>query len=143
MGGADMFEAGFSRELEEFDRLRQQQHRGRGEQNAVRHRDDGADGAAVSGLLVIVLWNLLIARGRVRGILAHEVRSTKEVGLRCRGLESGSGLYRMEVAERQHKLDGEREQRQPCAEFDVFSNPLHESAPTPGTTYPNCPDVIL
>ncbi len=49
----------------------------------------------------------------------------------------------MEVAERQHKLDGEREQRQPRAKFDVFSNPLHEFMLTPGTAYPDRPDVTL
>jgi hypothetical protein len=111
---------------------------------SVRHRHDGADGAAVGRLLVIIpVRRLLLVGGQTRRILDYEVRSAKEVGLRCRGLESGSSLRRMEMAERQHNLDGEREQRQPGAKFDVFSNPLHEFAPTLGTAYPDCPDVTL
>jgi hypothetical protein len=144
MGGAEVGEAGFGGELQKFDRLRQEQHRRRGEQHAVRHRHDGADGAAVGRLLVIIpVRRLLLVGGQTRRILDYEVRSAKEVGLRCRGLESGSSLRRMEMAERQHNLDGEREQRQPGAKFDVFSNPLHEFAPTLGTAYPDCPDVTL
>lgn len=110
MGSAEMGEVGFGGELEKFDRLRQQQHRWRGEQHAVRHGNDGADGAAVGRLLVVILVRrLLLGRGQARRIRDHEVRGAKEVGLRCRGLESGSGLRRMEMAERQHKLNGERE----------------------------------
>ncbi len=143
MGGAEMCEAGFGGELKKFDRLRQQQHRWRSEQHAVRHRDDGADGAAVSGLLVVILmWKLQLVRGRARRVLDREVRRPKEVGLRRRGLEGWSGLCGVEMAERQHKLDGKRQQRQPRAKFDVFSNPLHECTP-PGTAYPDRPDVTL
>lgn len=49
-----------------------------------------------------------------------------EIKLRQAGRDRGCRHDRVGMAERQPKLDREREQRQPRAVFDVIPEPLHD-----------------
>ena len=48
-------EFGVGGQVQEFDGLRQQQHRRRGKQHCIGQRHDGADRAGISGLLIGIL----------------------------------------------------------------------------------------
>ena len=70
-------------------------------------------------------WKLLLLRGFVGRIRSGQDR--RMIGSACaRPAEIAGCGDRVEMPERQRKLDREREQRQPRAEFDVFPEPLHE-----------------
>ena len=109
--------------VEEFDRLRQQQQRRRCEQYRVGHRDDGADRAGVVGAwpvgagLCCCLWRTDRPHPapQARGAAAVRLATTG------RGLKGRCRLRRrrVEMPERQHKLDRQRQQREPRPMFDV------------------------
>jgi len=98
------------RSLRQFGGLRLRQRRWRGGYRRARQSDNGADGANVVQMPVLIGTGQLLLDGLNR-----------RRGLRCDG---------MEVAERKHELDGEREQRYPRAKSDVRPHPLHrDNAP--------------
>jgi hypothetical protein len=145
MRGGEVGKARFGRVIEKLDRLRQQQNRLRREQHAVGERDDGADRTRIGRWLVAtVIGRSLWLRGPGCRIRCGEVRGGGEVGLRQRGLERRRRLRcnGMEMAERQHKLQDERRQRQPRAEFKVFSKPIHAALRGP-LRHPAVPNVTL
>ena len=93
-----MNELGVGGAVEEFDCLRQLQQRRRREQHRIGHGDDGADRAAVIGMPIgIVVGGRRLLRA---GVVGHD-----DAGLdrRCRMRDP------VEMPERQHKLDRQRE----------------------------------
>lgn len=109
-----------SGQVQKLDRLRQHQQGRRGEPEMVGQRVDGADDAGMRRMLIgIVIGRLLLLylAGRIK-------RSMGEIGARWAGSWRLRGSL-VEMSERQRKLDGEREQRQPRASFDVRPKPLH------------------
>lgn len=120
MERAEMREFGISGQVQKLDRLRQLQQGRRGEPEMFGQRVDGADDAGMRRMLIgIVIGRLLLLHlaGRIK-------RSMGEIGARWAGSWRLRGSL-VEMSERQRKLDGEREQRQPRASFDVRPKPLH------------------
>jgi len=112
-------------EVQQFDRLRQQQQRRRCKQHRAGHRHHGADCAGVLRMLI----------GTVVGC-----------GMLLIGLKRGSGLRRnpMEMTERKRKLDRQRQERYFRNMFDVRSKPLHAAKRlAPGSQIMAMTDVIL
>src|ERR1700688_983836 len=106
-GRVQVHELGVGGEVQEFDRLRQQQNRRRCKQHGVCQRHDGADRAIVAGLLIGI---------GVGGGLLLLNRGNREPGLRRNPVE---------MSERKRELDRKRQQRQPRAMLDVRAEPLH------------------
>ncbi len=101
--------------VRQFDGLRQRQRGWRSGHGRARQSHDRADGAK------IVQMPIRIGTGLGQLLLDGLDRRR---GLRCN---------RVEVAERQRELDGERKQRDPRAMSDVCPHPLHrDNAPLAG-----------
>ena len=114
--GVQMNELGVRGQVQEFHSLRQPQQRRRCKQHRVRHGHDGADRAAIIGLAVgIVVGGRRVAAGwRPAPSSWHA------------GLDRGRCVRDpVEMPERQHKLDRQRQQREPRPLFDVRAEPLH------------------
>jgi hypothetical protein len=118
----------------QFGGLRQRQRRWCGGYRRARQSDNGADGAK------IVQMPVLIGTGCGQLLLDGQNRRR---GLRRDG---------MEVAERKRELDGEREQRDPRAKSDVRPHPLHRdnaplvegrNTPLPPTLQHNIASAVL
>jgi hypothetical protein len=116
--------------VEKFYRLRQhQQEWRRCKQHRVGHGDDGADRAAIVRLPVwIVIGRRLLPLCR----LTSRDRRSKANYERSVWLLRQAGWNRrrgprdsMEMPERQRKLDGQRQQREPSSMLDIRSEPLH------------------
>lgn len=116
------------RHTEKFDGLRRQQHRGRGNEQFARQRDNGTNRAAVVRFLVVIGigWLLLLGGlsncARAGGSVRVAQISLRPTVLDCRCCLRGNG---MEMRKRQHKLDRKREHRQPRTRFHVLSKPVH------------------
>ena len=107
-----MSEFGVGREVQKFDRLRQQQQRRRRKQCITGKRNDSADRAGIGWLLVGVgsRGPLLLGSFAFR-ISGDEVLSVGEIGPGQAGLNRLRGLRGIPVKmpERQRKLDDQRE----------------------------------
>src|SRR5882757_3177727 len=124
--GVQVSEFGVGREVQEFDRLRQQEQRRCRTQRIAGERNDGTDRASIGRLLVGVraggLLPRLVCRFGCSAALRIGVIDLDQTGLNRR---SGPRAKRMEMPERQRKLDDKREQCEARTSFDVSSEPLH------------------
>jgi hypothetical protein len=127
-----MDELGVGGQVQEFYRLRQfQQWRGR-KQHRIGHRDDGADRTGIIGVVVRDgLLSLLLSLDELSSCIrcGKGARSVRRDCDRPRqtGLNGGRrlGRDRVEMPERQYKLDRQRQQREPRSMSDVRPEPLH------------------
>ena len=128
-----MREFGIGGQVEKLDRLRQLQHGRRGEQEIVGKRDDRADRAGLGRVPVLVVIGRLLLPRRVVGCNKRSLFcGVAQAGIREADLNRLRG-GRVEMSERQRKLDRKREQRQPRAVLEVFPEPVHVELRLPRT----------
>src|SRR4051812_23987853 len=82
-----------------------------------------------------MIGRLLLPNSLCGSILGKNGLATSRSRFRWRCLVSRRRLHGegMEMPKRQRKLEDERQQRQPRAELQVFSKPIHAALRSPGT----------
>jgi len=117
--------------------LRQDQHRRWRQQHGLRHRNDGADRAGISRLLIAILLAWILAGGElpVAGRRSSAVAQDRD----------GEGCPRgwpVIVPERERELHGERQERQQRSRPDVRAKPGHSNS-TPPLSWNEPADVMM
>ena len=117
--GPRMHERRMLRRLCELENRRDRQSRRRRSHGRAHQGNDRADRAEIIRVMIRI-W--ILRRKLLLGGLYRRCRLRRD---------------RMDVTERQRKLDGDRKQREPCSKLDVRPDPLHaENAPHAGTKHP-------
>ena len=126
MQRAEMRELSADGQVQTFDSPRQVQHGRRDDQKIFGQGEDGADGADIGCVLVIMAGRL--PRGFGVRILCDKRRGNRKIAVGQPALNGWCGLCgrRVKMPARQRKLDRERKQRQPRAVLEVLSKPVHD-----------------